>query len=218
MNREQQGNVKTLKAKQAVAMYMDSDRNASTVAKKMNLSRERIRQLLDYAVEHGIMPREAKRSPLRTKDYLPTVFRIIKTGGDIFDISFIMQLPVPQVREYLNFLLNDKSISEIELKRISRSQDRLRITNYLKRDTVPSAILKYLLDDGRAVRAAYIYSAIYASKDCTRKEVYTCLALLHINGLLSRALRGWYEISPDFKATLSKYVMAFNEKGGVRVN
>ena len=204
-----------------VSLYKDNGRNASITGSLVGLSRERIRQILVMAEEQGLMT-ISKRTPFDTERWFPTILRIIKYGGDIFDIVEDTRLSPQRIAWCLKMMKEHRLITKRQHKSVAMSLERMRLTHYLKEDNLSSKIIHKLYRDRRIWQANTLYYNLIGETEVDNPVInyytfYNVLSRLHSCGVLYRPQRGFYKIHPDFVPLLEKY-FKMKQKGDLRVS
>lgn len=186
----------------------------------LGLSRERIRQILEMAEQQGLMTN--RRTPFDSERWFPTILKIIKSGGDIFDIVEETNLSPQRIAWCLRMMKKHGLITKKQHRSVAMASERNRITHYLRNDNMSSKIINQLFDDRRTWQANKLYYHLVGKTEVGNSIIrygnfYYTLSKLYSYGVLSRPLRGMYNINDNFVPLLNKY-FSLKRKGDLRVS
>src|SRR4030066_2570252 len=197
MNRQQQEEHRIIKAKHIVNSYLSNGKNASMTAKEVGLSRERIRQILDYAIENRLMCEDDKRGLFNKTKYFPTILAIIKGGGDIYDIVQVTQLPIWRISWCLRMLHCNNRLTQRVINKITKRKERTTISFIVNENSIAGRLLSQLYQHDAPLTAKELFNLLDKDEPVRYKSVYSQLARLNSVGKVVRVDKATYKLSDE---------------------
>ena len=216
MNRQQQSELRIKQAKDVVNSYLSNGKNASTTAKEIGRSRERIRQILGYAIENGLMGEDDKRGLFNKTKYLPLIAKIIKDGGDIYDIIKTTKLPMWRINWCLRMLHCNKKLPNRVINRVTKRKERSTISFIVNKNSIAGRLLSKLYQHDTPLTAKELLNLLCEDEVVRYKTVYSLLAQLNSVGKVVRVGKATYKLNDGLAHAIDKYI-DFMPKGGVNV-
>lgn len=213
MNRQQQEEHRIIKAKHIVNSYLSNSKNATTTAKEVGLSCERIRQILDYAIENGLMAEDDKRGLFNKTKYLPLIAKIIKDGGDIYDIVHATKLPMWRISWCLRVLHRNNKLPNRVVNRVVKRKERTTISFIVNENSIAGRLLSKLYQHDAPLTAKELFNLLDKDEPVRYKAVYSVLAQLTSNGKVIRIAKATYKLNDELSKAIDKYI-ALMPKGG----
>ena len=213
MNRQQQEKHRIIKTKHIVNSYLSNGKNASTVATEVGLTRERIRQILNYAIDNGLMGKDDKRGLFNKTKYLPLIANIIKDGGDIYDIVQTTKLPMWRISWCLRMLHCNNKLPNRVINRVTKRKERTTISFIVNENSIAGRLLSKLYQHDTPLTAKELFNLLCEDEVVRYKTVYSLLAQLTSVGKVIRVAKATYKLDDELSKAIDKYIDCM-PKGG----
>src|SRR3989304_1000939 len=206
MNRKQQSELRIRQAKHIVNSYLSNGKNAATTAKEIGRSRERIRQILNYAIENGLMDEDDKRGLFNKTKYLPLIAKIIKDGGDIYDIVQTTKLPMWRISWCLRMLHCNNKLPHRVINRVTKRKERTTISFIVNENSIAGRLLSKLSKHDAQLTAKELFNLLCEDEVVRYKTVYSLLAQLTSVGKVIRVAKATYKLDDELSKAIDKYI------------